>query len=151
LIQPDTPARVKFTIFTRINTGGLVLTAQEIRHCLFQGPATKMLATLADTPEFISATTNSISSKRMDDRECVLRFCAFHLTPYTQYEASNWDGFLSQAMIQINQMSEKSRVLLQNNFLDSMVKAKSVFGPYAFRKIEEPSRSRYPINKALFE
>jgi uncharacterized protein with ParB-like and HNH nuclease domain len=82
IIQPDTPSRVKFTIFYRINTGGLFLTAQEIRHALFQGESTKLLQELASTPEFKNATTNSIRSKRMDDREAILRFLAFYLSPY---------------------------------------------------------------------
>jgi hypothetical protein len=34
VIDPQTPNRVKFDIFKRINTGGTPLKAQEIRHCM---------------------------------------------------------------------------------------------------------------------
>jgi hypothetical protein len=34
VIDPQTPAQVKFDIFKRINTGGAPLKAQEIRHCM---------------------------------------------------------------------------------------------------------------------
>src|SRR4029077_12590245 len=88
IIRPETPPEVKFTIFYRINTGGLVLTAQEIRHALFQGDATKLLKTLADSDEFKAATDWGVSDSRMDARECVLRYLAFHLRPYTEYGKS---------------------------------------------------------------
>lgn len=154
IIQPDTPSRVKFTIFYRINTGGLFLTAQEIRHALFQGAATELLKELANLPEFKSATTNSIRTKRMDDHECVLRFLAFYLEPYTTYKTPDLHGFLSDAMREINLIGKQTPERLselRELFRETMVKAESLFGIYAFRKIYEIGGKRSPISKALFE
>ncbi len=151
IIQPDTPGRVKFTIFYRINTGGLFLTAQEIRHALFQGTATTLLKELAKSSEFKSATTNSIKTKRMDDHECALRFLAFYLTPYTQYKRPDLDGFLSDAMQLINKFDPQRLAELKEVFLATMRKAEAVFGSYAFRKQYEVRGKKAPINKSLFE
>ena len=45
--MPGTPTLAKYTIFSRVNTGGLQLTPQEIRHALNQGKSTVLLAKLA--------------------------------------------------------------------------------------------------------
>ncbi len=150
LIDPRTPIDVKFNIFRRINTGGLVLTAQEIRHSLFQGVATKFLNDLAKSEEFKKATANPALAKRMNDRECVLRFLAFFLTSYTEYR-SPLDGFLSEAMLAINKIDEQTLAGLRKTFLEAMRKAADVFDNYAFRKMYAKNGRKYPFNKSLFE
>lgn len=152
VIKPDTPPQAKIAIFYRINTGGMVLTAQEIRHCLLQGKSTVLLKKLAESKEFMDTTTGSINTKRMDDRECVIRFCAFHIQPFTEYKESNLNKFLSNAMQVINEMSEKEIETLEKAFLQAMILSRGVFGRYAFRKMFEIDGGyRYPINKSLFE
>jgi Mrr N-terminal domain/Protein of unknown function DUF262 len=152
LIQPGTPAEVKYNIFKRINTGGLVLTAQEIRHALYQkdNGAPQLLNQLAESPEFIEATDGAIERERMLDREFVLRFVSFSLTPYGRYEA-NMETFLNRHMQRLNDDGEgPARDDLRRRFRQAMAAAQQVFGKDAFRKLV-PGERRKPINKALFE
>ena len=81
VIEPGTPGDVMFNIFRRINTGSMKLNGQEIRHALNPSPVREFLRNLADTSEFRAATDDSISKPRMADRDCVLRFLAFHMIP----------------------------------------------------------------------
>ena len=81
VIEPGTPPEVMFNVFLRINTGGMTLNGQEIRHALHPGPIRKYLKELAQSSEFKKATRYSIKESRMADRECVLRFLAFHIAP----------------------------------------------------------------------
>ena len=151
LIQPGTPSDVKFNIFKRINTGGLPLSPQEIRHALNQGPAAAMLEILAALPEFLRVAGDSLKDQRMTDRECVLRFLAFALTPYSEYRSPNLDGFLNDQMRRLNAMSEEERDRLRGRFSRAMHAAHRIFGVDAFRKRYASTDHRKPINKALFE
>ncbi len=151
IIHPDTPPEVKFTVFYRLNTGGLVLTAQEIRHCLFHGPVTKLLKNLSEAQKFKVVTNNAIATKHMDDQECILRFFAFYLTPYQEYQKSNFDLFLGRAMRTINQMTEPELDHLRELFFETMSKVQVVFGPHAFRKLYSLDGVKAPFNKSLFE
>lgn len=163
IIRPETPANVKFTVFSRVNTGGLVLTPQEIRHALFQGRATTLLGELANSEPFKKATDESINPLRMDDRECILRFLAFHLTSYERYgrvEAAdknglfiqqNLDGFLGETMERLNAMEDARIAELRIAFHEAMLKAHTVFGAHAFRKLYQRGGRRSQISKPLFE
>lgn len=150
LIEKGTPPEVKFNIFKRINTGGLPLSAQEIRHALNQGPVTAFLKALADSGEFTRATNDGVSDERMAARECVLRFFAFILTPAEKYKPDDFDAFLNEAMGKLNTMSEDEREKLARRFFRALDAAYAIFHEDAFRK---PSRNnrKSPVNKALFE
>jgi hypothetical protein len=128
----------------------MVLSAQEIRHCLFQGKATTLLKELVETKEFISATTGSINTKRMDDRECALRYCAFHLQYYTNYRTPDLNLFLSNTMQLINSIEDSEIEKLKSDFIEAMKISEKIFGYNAFRKNYD-NGYRNPINKALFE
>ena len=151
LIEKGTPPEVKFNIFKRINTGGLPLSLQEIRHALNQGKSTRFLERLSKLPEFKKATANSISDQRMGDREFILRFLAFVMSPYNDYKTTEFDSFLSDVMEKINKMDEKELTDLEERFSKSMIAAYHIFGNDAFRKRYTANAPRFPINKALFE
>ena len=151
VIEPGTPREVMFNIFRRINTGGMTLNGQEIRHALHPDPVRTFLKTLANADEFLRATRRTIKTDRMADRECVLRFLAFHIDPWEQYYARDLDGYLSQAMVKINGKNSKERDSLSADFKKAMLAANKVFGKYAFRKFYSKRGRRGPINKALFE
>ena len=152
LIDEGTPPEVKFNIYKRINTGGLPLSLQEIRHALNQkGPAAKFLAHLAESAEFKQALDISKPrKKRMIDREFVLRFLSFILTPYKEYKAKSMDLFLNEAMAKIDAMSESDIKILENKFKQAMVLSYDLFEKHPFRK-KFLSKPITPINKALFE
>lgn len=151
LIRAGTPEPVKFNIFARINTGGLPLTNQELRHAVIAGPARGMLEDLADQYAFKSATGFSVRSDRMQDREMVLRFLAFSVLGLAAYRG-DMDVFLREAMYAINRLSSTERYELESQFEMTMVRAEAVFGAHAFRKRSPQNLNvRQPINKALFE
>jgi hypothetical protein len=151
LIEKGTPSSVKINIFKRINTGGLPLSPQEIRHALNGPPVTLMLRDLSESIEFRDATRNKIPTDRMADREYITRFLAFVLTDPSNFIAPEMDGFLNEAMSRINKMDEAERMALSQRFRRAMSLSRQVFGKYAFRKYYSSDDRLKPINKALFE
>lgn len=151
LIQPGTPPEVKFNLFKRINTGGLPLSPQEVRHALNQGPGADLLKQLAEGDAFRRVAGSSIKNQRMLDRECVLRFLSFAITPPEQYTPREFDVFLNEHLARLNKMSEEQRDQLSLRFNRAMKAAYDLFGDDAFRKRFNAKDARRPINKALFE
>lgn len=149
LVNPSTPDNVKFNIFKRINTGGLELTPQEIRNALFQGTATKFLQECANLACFVDATSGSIKSDRMLDREFVLRFVSFCYLDLNEY-TGNIDDFLNAGMKYLNQLDCNKLERLRERFVYTMEIMKELMGRNAFRKICYDGRRR-PINKVIFE
>lgn len=151
LIRKGTPEEARFNIFARINTGGLPLSQQELRHALIPGRARTFLAKLAESEQFLDATAHSVSPARMAERELCLRFLAFWMTPPERYVTQDFDGFLRRTMHAVNALPEDELKKLELRFQVAMLGSRLVFGDQAFRKQFHGVTRRYPINKALFE
>ncbi len=150
IINPGTPINVKYNIFKRINTGGLVLEPQEIRHALYQGVPSTFINDLASLKEFKVATENRISSQRMLDREFVNRFVAFFITPPEEY-VPDLDSFLNDSMDKIATLTDEKRDSIKELFRKSMAASTQIFGNWNFRKADLYPERRKPINKSIFE
>lgn len=148
-VRRGTPDNVKYNVFKRINTGGLELTPQEIRHALFHGQSTSLLAELSQSEIFKQATCHSIRTDRMLDQEFVLRFIAVCFYGTEKY-AGVPDDFLNDAMREINTMDKNQLCDIKNRFEKIIGLAYSIFGEHSFRKMGRDGRRR-PINKAIFE
>ena len=153
VIDPQTPYRVKFDIFRRINTGGSPLSAQEIRHCMSGNGSREFLKKLATDPSFSKATGGVLHNHpRMADREVVLRFVAFRLfTPDEYARHGSFDEFLAAVTRHLDDPACRNLEALSADFGRGMTNGFTAFGDYAFRKRPRGVDRRNPINRALFE
>ncbi|MGH0275912.1 DUF262 domain-containing protein [Sinorhizobium meliloti] len=164
VIEPQTPEEVKFDIFSRVNTGGDPLRAQEIRHCMSKEPSRRLLKQLVESASFDKATEFAFwtrgdggirvrASRRMADRELALRFCAFRCTSLDDYKrATSLDGFLLDFTRRLDkEFDDDQRNDLSAAFQRSMNNCAEILGDAAFRRWAPDVGRRGPINRAVFE
>lgn len=88
---------VRFDLFQRLNTGGIALTPQEIRDCVFRGEFSNFLQKLAQDKNFNKIVFLTKSQQTDGTKEeCILRFFAF-LNEYKKFDHSVID-FLNDYM-----------------------------------------------------
>lgn len=154
IIRASTPPDVKFNIFSRINQGGLPLTAQEIRNAIYRGEWRNRVRRLSESEMFLDATERKIKGERMEDIELVLRFVAHYtLQPNEKRpDEENLDEFLNETVEKrsITWNDDRWRDI-EAAFLRAVGSARNVFGRIAFRKYFPPESHRLPINRGLFE
>jgi uncharacterized protein with ParB-like and HNH nuclease domain len=158
VIDPSSPAKVKYDIFRRINTGGKPLNNQEIRNCLASKNLRDILNEMTQLPEFKQATDYSIKSTRMEDQEVALRFICFYRYYAEDASLNNYNGnmeiTLDDATEALNKLRKDDLRIYVHLFKRAMNNAKHLFGRYAFRKIMlrhlQPGANKQLINKALF-
>lgn len=134
---------VRFDLFERLNTGGVALTNQEIRACIFRGEFNDFLEKMAKNEDFHAIVL--LTQKQEHDgtrEECVLRFFAY-LHHYKNFEHSVAD-FLNDYM----RASAKSFNYSDGRkiFAETFKQLRKVFPGGIVRT---PSRKITPIN--LFE
>lgn len=147
VIDPQTPGKVKYDIFKRINTGGKALNNQEIRNCLANRRTRELLHELSGSQNFLRATRGSISSTRMADEELILRFVSFYLIEHHKSSIQEYrggmDSLLNETVELLNALDVETMKEIRSAFFEAMDNAYYLFGERAFRK------ANY-INKALF-
>ena len=158
LIKPGTPKEIKYEVFNRINTGGLTLTSQEIRHALNQGDSAEYLRSFVYTEnrdedryndEYINYI--NVNDKRMGGRELILRYIAFYRNHWDTYKPSLLN-FLNEEMESLESLTEDEKIEIKNDLWKACRVIKELFGEHAFSKsILEPSTGRRIVNSSLFE
>ncbi|RPD08060.1 hypothetical protein JY80_10620, partial [Neisseria meningitidis] len=96
-----------FTIFHRLNSGGVRLNNQEIRNCIYNGSFNKLLKELANSEETIRLFKKK---KRFANEEMILRFFSFY------YNLDDYNGSLAKFLNDM--MFEK--IYLDENEAESM-------------------------------
>ena len=148
-LRKGTPLDVKYIIFQRVNTAGVPLTPQEMRHALNQGPAALFVKELANMESFKRATNHAVKSQRMQDRDFVNRFIAFFIG-YQDY-MGDLDMFLNEKMGELNRMTPAERDSIRISFDKAMTCCYQLFKEDAFRRRYNLTDRRKPISKSVYD
>ena len=147
------PERARLDIFERVN-GGEVLTRQQMRNAIYNGPATRFLKDEAQTDLFKQATGRSLNAKKMQDREFINRFCAFLLLDIRDYPG-DMDPWLAESLRRMNGMGSSELESMRAQFRRAIRNNVALFGKHAFRKHWEydvkQTMGRNPMNASLFD
>jgi len=136
--QPSEDWSSIYSIFERLNTGGISLQPQEIRMALYHGPLSALMRDLNNSTDW-RALIGPLS-KRLKDVELILRF--FALIHYkAQYQRPMKD-FLNKYMATNKALARQSGPELTKMFLETTSAILHALGKDAFR----PDRA---INAAL--
>ncbi len=157
-VEAQTPKEVKYSIFNRINTGGLSLNLQEVRQALNQkGKGVQSLKEIACSDEFRRIV--NIKSKRMIDRELVLRFIAFKHRGYNKL-MSSMSNILDETMEYIDNPKIDRDILKEynRNFRDTLIFLEKLENRFnigekniLFNKTIVDKSKTKTLNRSLFE
>jgi len=135
-----------YQIFERLNTGGIKLTSQEIRACIYHGEFNKLLIELNKNSQWQDifngkTTSNFRPDPRMKDQELILRFLALHCASI-DYDGDNektityqkpMKSFLNEFMKQNRQINNIKKEQIINIFNHSIETIHNSIGLRAFR------------------
>lgn len=148
-IEAQTPKEVRYSIFSRINTGGLQLNAQEIRQALNQrGGGVNFLKQTVDKTEFKNIV--GISNERMAGQELVLRFVAFKILDNEKFKTMG--NFLDLAMEEIDKKNQKTLDSLTEKLINSIKFSEEILGAnHRFSRYIADENKIKSVNKSLFD
>jgi hypothetical protein len=157
IILKESSTQVKYDVFDRLNTGGVIAAPMEIRNAVFQGGFNKLIRQLAELPEFrrlwdIPTDQGELEKnglyRDMSDLELVLRF--FALSHYDEMNMKYKD-YLGDFMDRRNKEYAENQALEKEDrqvFVRAIENCWIVFGAAAFRK-KAQSKKSVPLADAV--
>lgn len=127
---------LKYEVFHRLNSGGEVLNAQEIRNVVFRGPLNRRIYGLAEHPflrqQLKIEGPRSSAYRKMQDAEFVLRFMTL---------AHTWESFSGDLSLSMDEFLEENRSLpepdldrLAHRFNTALEACADIWGANAFQR-----------------
>jgi hypothetical protein len=149
-IEAQTPKEVRYSIFNRINTGGLPLKAQEIRQALNQkGGGVKFLKQIVEE-ELIFKKVVGISNKRMAGQELVLRFVAFKILNDDKFKIMS--SFLDLAMEEVDSANPQDLDKLKESLINTLEFSEKILGKgHKFSRFIADENKNKVVNLSLFD
>jgi len=145
-ITADSHPDIKFDVFERLNTNVAVLTAQEIRNCVYRGPFNASLKELGKYAP-LQDLAGSSGRRRMVGEELVLRFLALHdrLVDYRPPLRQFLNRYMRERLGTPLTPTESEL------FIGCVGLALDVFGSNAFKVPDRTGTVHNTVNKALFD
>lgn len=146
--NPEEALQLKQLAFERLNTGGVALSRQEIRNCLYYGKFNQLLLELASNSIFADAWGIPIDNqtelkdnnlyKKMEDTELVLRFFALrHIEDFHR----GMEGFMDLYMIKSLNFSDEDIDILKNIFSQTVNLAYQIYSNNLFKPFDPKSNT----------
>ncbi len=143
----DEEALLRQQVFERLNTGGVILTKQEIRHCIYHGKFDQLILELSKHDVMRKAWGLPIYTKdedikppkelldkkhfsQMKDVEVILRFFALR---HVEHYRRGMQGFLDLYMVRSRRFTDDDVLVLRELFVKTITLADAIFGELLFR------------------
>jgi hypothetical protein len=131
-----------YHIFERLNTGGTLLTNQEVRNCVYGGKLNNLLIDLNNNTDWRLILGKSKPDSRLKDIELMVRFFAFNYN-FSNYEKPQKD-FLSKFMKRNRNPSDEYMRQLREVFEKTCKTIISALG-------NKPFHVRTGLNSAVYD
>lgn len=150
IIGVDSHPSMKFEIFERLNSGSIILNAQELRNSLYRGPFNQLLRDLAKNTTFRKILGTKNPRGRMVDEELTLRFFALH-DNYSKYKTP-LKQFLNEYMESKIDAKAKELERLRELFERTINRVHRLVGDNAFRLTDKNGDLvERLVNRSLFD
>lgn len=155
IIDPQSPTKVKYDIFRRLNTGGKPLNSQELRNCLASDTFRWLLKEMSNLQSFKDISGGRVSDVRMEAQELALRFILFRdiYSKGIETYSGNMEEELDNCVERFSGYGKSELLPYIQSYDIALRNSYYLFGKHAFRKIDVKTTIDSPrsiLNKALF-